>query len=542
MSPQSTLVLQNARIHSLAPAGAATALAMRNGRILAIGSEGDIWSAVGSDSPVVDLRGRVVLPGFTDAHLHWASYALGRRELVLEPSQSLPEVLRRVRARAADRPAGSWIVGRGWDQARWGRWPNATDLDAAAPEHPVLLTRKDGHVVWLNSAALSRAGIGPETADPPGGEIRRHDGHPTGVLLETAVRLAYDVLPEPDRLERQAAIIDAWPDAWCRGLTGCHDMGYRGAALFRDLSTLRDAGELGLRVVWYLPQQALDEAIGLGLRTGLGDNWLRVGGLKLFLDGTLGAQTASLLAPYADQPENTGLLTIEPDRYRELLHRAAGAGLATATHAIGDRANREALAGLSAVAAAPAPGHAQLRHRIEHVQLLDPSDLDRLAALGVVASMQPLHATSDMAVAERFWGERCANAYAWRSLLDRGVTLAFGSDAPVEPLDVFAGVHAAVTRQSPSGEPRGGWHPEQRISVLEALRAYTLGPAWAAGQEEVLGSLAIGKRADLIVLDRDPLAVSPRQLLDTRVLGTMIDGVWVWQAHGTEFGGPRHEP
>jgi predicted amidohydrolase YtcJ len=537
MSPQQTLVLENARVHTMEGPEPASALAVRNGRILAVGAPAEVWSAVGSDVPGVDLGGRVVLPGFTDAHLHWASYALGRRNLTLDPGQSLAEVLRQVRGRAADRPRGGWIIGRGWDHTRWGRWPTAAELDSVAPDHPVLLTRKDGHVAWLNSAALRLAGVDASTPDPPGGEIGRENGSLTGILKERAMRLGLQAVPEPDRLERQAAIIDAWPEAWAKGLTGCHDMGFRGAALFRDLSTLRDAGELGLRVVWYLPESALDEAIALGLRSGLGDAWLRVGGLKIFLDGTLGSQTAAMLAPYDGQPENRGLPTLEPEAYAALLDRASGAGLATATHAIGDRANRMALDGLAALPAA----RTRLRHRIEHAQLLAESDLGRFRELDVVASMQPIHAVADMAVADRYWGARCRGAYAWRSLLDRGARLAFGSDAPVETLDVFAGLHAAITRQAPSGEPRGGWWPDERITVREALHAYTLGAAWACGQEDALGSLAVGKRADLIVLDRDPLQVPPRDLLATRVLGTMIDGVWVWQAHHVDFGGPRHE-
>lgn len=537
------VVLRRARIHDLS-AGAptpATALALRHGRIVAVGADAEVWAAAGSDAPSIDLGGRVVLPGFTDAHVHWATFALLRRQLALDATLSLADVLRRVRAAAADREPGRWLVGRGWDHSRWGRWPTAADLDSVAPHVPVALTRKDGHAIWVNSAALAATGINGHTPDPAGGEIVRAGQTPTGVLKENAVRLVHHAMPSPDPVERQAAMIDAWPDAWGRGLTGMHDMGgLAGGALFRDLSTLRDAGELGLRFVWYLTETDLDEAIALGLRSGLGDAWLTVGGLKLFLDGTLGSQTADMLAPYEGDPANRGLATLEFDAYVLLLERASAAGLSTAVHAIGDAANRKALDGFARMQRGH-PGPRPLRGRIEHAQLLAPEDVGRFGALGVVASMQPLHATSDRELADRLWGERAAYSYAWRSLLVAGARLAFGSDAPIEALDVFAGVHAAVTRRRAQDGPRGGWRVEQAVDVRTALQAYTAGPAWAAGLEDQLGSLEVGKRADLIVLDRDPLEIPPGELLDLAVRATMIDGVWVWQAPGIELPGPRHD-
>lgn len=530
------LILRRARIRPRADEDVATALAIVGGRVVAVGSDADVYAAVGSDAPSVDLRGRIVLPGFIDAHLHWTGYAMMRQRLTLDATDGLSDVQRRVRQRASELAPGAWVLGRGWDHAAWGRWPTAADLDVAAPNHPVALTRKDGHVVWLNSAALAAAGIDSATSDPPGGAIERDGPRPTGILKETAKELVLRAVPPPEPWERQAAMVEAWPTAWCRGLTGAHDMGYDGHAVFRDLATIREAGDLGLRFAWYLPEPELDEAIGLGLRSGLGDEWLRVGGLKLFLDGTLGAQTAAMLAPYEDQPGNTGIDVLDPARLADLVARAACAGLATAAHAIGDRACRNALDAMAAARrATPAP----LRHRIEHVQLVGPGDGPRFAELDVVASMQPIHATVDMPIAERHWGARTARAYPWRSLLDGGARLAFGSDAPIETLDVFAGIHAALTRQTADGTPRGGWHPEQRLGIVQALRAYTLDAAWAAGQEVDLGSLEAGKCADLIVLDRDPLDVAPRDLPGVRVLGTMIEGVWVWQAPGTDLAGPR---
>ncbi len=544
MSPPSTFVLRRAQIYTMNGPSQASALAIRNGRVAAVGNDHDVWAAVGSDVPSVDLGGRVVLPGLTDAHVHWADHALARQRVQIEPDQSLPAALKRVRDRAASSPTGEgWIVGRGWDHTSWGRWPTAADLDVATADRPVALTRKDGHAIWLNTAALTFAGVGASTPDPPGGEIVRREGEPTGVLKENAIRLVQQAIPAPSPADRQAAIFDAWPEAWCQGLTGCHDMGFSpGGSLFRDLSTLRDAGKLGLRFVWYMRRQTLDEAIALGLSSGLGDDWLRVGGLKLFLDGTLGSQTAEMLGPYEGEPGGLGIATLEFEEYFELVRRAAAAGLATAVHAIGDAANRKALDGFARLLIdPPARAHA-LRHRIEHAQVVDPADAPRFAVLGVVASMQPIHATADRFVADRSWGTRAADSYAWRTLLDHGTRLAFGSDSPIETLNVFAGIHAAVTRQDPEGKPPGGWYPEQRVSAYEAVASYTMGPAWAAGQEKTLGSLASGKQADLIVLDRSPFTVPATELIQTRVLATMIEGVWVWQAQDVDLGGPRHDP
>jgi predicted amidohydrolase YtcJ len=309
-----------------------------------------------------------------------------------------------------------------------------------------------------------------------------------------------------------------------------------GGALFRDVATLRDAGELGLRFVWYFTESALDEAIGLGLRSGLGDEWLRVGGLKLFLDGTLGAQTAHMLDPYTGQPDNRGLPTLEADEFAARLQRAGEGRLSVAVHAIGDAAVRKALDGFSTLVASAARRPAG-RHRIEHVQIVHPADLPRFAQLGVSASVQPVHFAADLDVARTYWAGRDSVPYPWGDLARAGAHLVFGSDAPVETPDVFAGLHAALSRRRPTRPET--WLPDQAVGIDTALRAYTIAPAVAAGQDATLGSLEPGKRADLIVLDRDPYDVEPDDLLTTRVVATMIDGVWVWQRPDVDFAGPR---
>jgi predicted amidohydrolase YtcJ len=540
-----SLVLRRGRIYTLGPGAAGPfrpqpfeAIALRNGRIVAAGSDAAVAAEVTEDCPTVDLGGRTVLPGFTDGHVHWASYALTRKQLNLTPDQSLPDVLRSVRHAIAHLTPDQWLVGRGWDHARWGRWPTSVDLDGAAPSNPVALMRKDGHAMWVNSRALDFAGLDVTTQPPDGGEIGRANGGLSGILKETATQLVRRVVPEPEPVDRQAALVDSWPDAWSLGITGCHDMGGTGGgALFRDIATLRDAGELGLRFVWYFPESALDEAIGLGLRSGLGDDWLRVGGLKLFLDGTLGSLTADLLEPYSGRPAERGLATLEPEAFLQLVRQAEAARLAVAVHAIGDGAARKAL-DVFAHVRREFPGSSRLAHRIEHLQLVHPTDIGRFDDLDVTASVQPAHYIADHDMAVELWSDRESVPYPWRSLERAGARLAFGSDAPVESPNVFAGIHAAVQRK-PSDKVEG-WHPEEAVSVASALVAYTAGPAVASGQEKSLGSLLEGRRADLIVLDVDPFECSPERLADIQVLATMIDGVWVWQLPEVDFAGPRN--
>lgn len=524
-----TTVYLGGRVYALeGSAHPSGAIAVVGDTIAALGEDRELRSAF-PNAPVVNLGGRTVLPGFTDAHCHWLGVALGATRLVISPSDAVDAIVAKVAAAARDRPDGTWILGRGWDHSAWQGWPTAADLDRATVAHPVALTRKDGHAVWANTSALALAGVAGASVPQGGSVLRDESGEPTGVLLENAMRLVTETIPPASADEREAALASSWPIAWREGITGCHDMGYGPSAVFRDVAALRDKGLLGLRFVWYAPRDALAEAIALGLKSGLGDPWIRFGGVKLFLDGTLGSRTARLLAPYEDAP-STGLATLEADEFRSLVADARAAGMSVAAHAIGDAAVRSALDEMER----GGPGGAwtgRLPDRIEHAQLVDPSDLARFAQAGIVASMQPVHAVVDAPVAEVAWGPRTARAYPWRSLLESGARLVFGSDAPVETPSVIAGLAAATSR--------AGWHPEQTVDMQAALRAYTIAPAHASGQGDLLGSLAPGKLADLVVLDGDPFTSRSAEELPG-VAATMIAGRWVWRRFDTDLDGPMH--
>lgn len=524
------ILLINGRIYTMDPqCPRASALAVCGGRIRAVGGD-DLRTLAGPGTEVVDLEGRALLPGLTDSHLHLTWFALGLQQVDLTGTASLADVQARLAERVTATPAGEWILGRGWHQEEWpDRWfPTAAALDAVAPDHPVLLIARSGHALVANSTAMERAGVTAETPDPPGGRIVRDEaGRPTGLFLEEAMRLVQQVVPDPDAAALAQILPLALEHLARLGLTAVHDMS--GLTALEAYQRLREDGvPLPLRAVFYLPLEGLDHARALRLRFGLGDDFLRIGGVKVFADGALGPRTAAMLEPYIGEPENRGILTLEPEELREVVRQAAEGGLALAVHAIGDRANRLVLDALEVL---PLENRARLRHRIEHVQLIHPDDIGRLAALGVVASMQPIHAVQDAPMADRYWGPaRCATAYAWRSLLDAGTVLAFGSDCPVESPNPFLGIHAAVTRSRPDeyGGPEG-WVPAQRITVEEAIRAYTWGAAWAAGLEDRLGTLTPGKWADLVVLDRDIFAADPSLIPQTRVLGTMVGGRWVYR-------------
>jgi predicted amidohydrolase YtcJ len=531
---QADLILYNGDIHTLDAAHPrCRAIAIAGDRVLAVGDDDAMRDLKAPAGKAIDLAGRTVTPGFTDAHLHFLSYGLGLKEIELAGVATLEEAMAHVAARAAETPAGHWLHGRGWDHTLWGGdFPTRHDLDRVAAEHPVFLRRKCGHAGWANSAALKLAGITADTPDPFGGAIDRdpHTGQPTGILKELAMDLMFRLFQEPTLAEAADAIRAAIPHAHRAGLVGVHTM--EGAGAFRAFQHLRAAGELNLRVLMQIPEENLDAAIQTGVRSGFGDAWLRIGGVKIFSDGALGARTAHMLEPFEGEPANYGIPVATAEHLREVIGKASRAGIAAYVHAIGDAANRVVL---DAIAAARHAEYAlrntehALRHRIEHAQIVHPDDQPRFASLGVIASMQPIHATQDMLAADRHWGKRSAHAYAWRSLLNAGAALAFGSDSPVEDLSVMRGIHAAVTRRRPDGSPGpDGWYPGQRLTVEEAVYAYTVGCAYASGEEAIKGALTPGKLADLVVLSQDIFTIDPMAIADTEVAGTMLGGQFVY--------------
>lgn len=506
-------------------------LLVRAGRFVHVGEPlGVVPAAV-----EVDLRGQFIWPGLHDAHCHFLYYGHSLGGVDLFEAPSVAEAVRRVAERARSLAPGRWIFGRGWLQDLWSpaEFPTRDDLDPVTPEHPVVLGHKSGHAVWTNSLALRLAGIDEQTADPPGGRIVRDAaGRPTGVLLENAIGLLEACRPAPSAAEHVEAVRRAQAEAHRCGLTAvqCFD----GVAAFGAYQTLRRSDELRLRVTSHVARAALDGLLSAGVRSGLGDEWLRLGQLKLFADGALGSLTAWMLEPYEGQPDNYGVCTLEPEEIVALATRASLGGIPAAVHAIGDRACREVLDAFERVRAAEGEAGipaAERRHRIEHAQVLAPEDLDRFAPLGVVASMQPLHATQDMVMVDRHWGARGQTAYAFATLRHRGARLAFGSDAPVESIDPFAGLHAAVTRRRRDGSPGAdGWYPAERLTLAQALEAYTVGSAYAAGRERELGRLAPGWLADFIALETDPFALEPMALATLRPTLTVIGGQRVWAA------------
>ncbi len=524
---QDVTLLTDGRIYTLDPAAPVVhTMALRDGRILAAGETADQLLDHVAPSHVVSLAGRIVLPGLVDAHIHLEQYALSLTRIDCQ-GLDLHACLDAVAERAAQIPPVSWILGHGWDHNLWGRYGTRADLDRAAPQHPVFLSAKSLHASWVNSLALEAAGIDGNTPDPDDGRIQRDAaGTPTGILLEGASRLVARHIPHPDHEALVQAIDHAQHRLLRMGLTGVHD--FDGPRCLRALQSLKARDALSIRVLANIPLARLQHALALGLQTGFGDEWLRLGNVKVFADGALGPRTAAMIDPYDDQPDNSGALLKSSAELFELAHEAARAGLAMAIHAIGDRANREVLNAFRRLRRLETQQDLPpLRHRIEHVQLLHPEDMGALAELGIIASMQPIHATSDMPMAIPAWGKRTRFAYAWDSLLQHGTHIAFGSDAPVEDPNPFWGIHAAVTRRRHDGSPSaGGWIPQQRLGLNAALYAYTQGPAYAAGLESISGRLQTGYLADLIVLEVDPFRVQPHSLWQIAPVGVMVGGLW----------------
>jgi len=533
---QADWVLHSAQIYTVDPEQPeAEALAIRGERILMVGSNDDVLGAY-PDARRVDAEGQAVIPGFIDAHAHLMGLGESLIQVDLVGTTSKQEILDRLEDFAQDLPEDAWLTGRGWDQNDWPEqaFPTRADLDQAFPDRPVWLTRIDGHAAWANTAALEAVGMDrlQSTDDPEGGTIvRDEDGRPTGVFVDAAMGIVGQVVPDPSDAKLDRALELALQETAEVGLTGVHDAGADRATIQRYQRFI-DADRFGLRVYAMIGGRGatFDHYCDAGPLHNYDDR-LAVRSVKFYIDGALGSRGAALLEDYSDDPGNRGLLLQQPDAFRENVQAAMACGFQVNTHAIGDRGNRIALDAYEA--AMGRLGTTRGRHRVEHAQIVAPGDIPRFAALDVIASVQPTHATSDMYWAEdRLGPERIEGAYAWRSLLGRGARLALGSDFPVEQVDPLLGFHAAVTRQDAERWPEGGWHPEERLTRHEALRGFTLDAAYSAFQEDDLGSLEPGKLADFVILSQDIMAVRPETLLDTEVVATYLGGVPIYTRDG----------
>ncbi len=527
------LIVTNARVYTADDTRPLVeAFAVRDGRIVFVGSQREAALLKGGATQVLDAAGRTIIPGMVDAHAHLAGLALKMRAVDLVGSRSLDEVIARVVERAKTLPKGTWITGRGWDQNAWAdtRFPSHEALSAALPDHPVLLTRVDGHAGYANAAAMRLAGLTRATKDPDGGKILKDaQGNPTGVLIDRAQGIVGAKVPNFSRDEMRSALKEAIARMHSLGLVGMHDAGASRANidLFEDMAQKQ---ELNLRLYVMVGDDsaALRHYFGLGPRSSLynGQVWVRA--VKLYADGAMGSRGAALLEPYSDDPNNTGLLLSAPQHIQDVAEAGLKAGFQINTHAIGDRGNRMVLdAYEKALGTVPRGDH---RFRVEHAQILHHDDIPRFAQLGVIPSMQASHQTSDMYwIAKRIGPSRLYGAYAWQALLQTGVVIPNGSDFPVEEVNPLISFHAAIARQDARDWPAGGWFPEQKMSREDALRSMTIWPAYSGFQEKELGSITAGKYADFVMLDQDIMRVPVEMVLKTKVMATYVGGKAVFE-------------
>jgi hypothetical protein len=544
------LVLSGGKIYTgLAAQPWASAVAIRGEFIVAIASaDGDaqIKSWLGPKTRVIDLHGQFAMPGFNDAHMHLAAGAYVKLEVDLRGTKSVEEFQQRVRARLKEFGPGEWIIAPGWDHTLWPvkKFPRRQDLDAISTEHPIFSQRVDGHVAVVNSQALKIAGVTRETPDPPGGHIERDAarGEPTGMLEEdAAMNLVYDRVPPFSEAQRRRAFALVMDEASQNGVTSIQDnsvtaaddgdnYGWQNFLVLQQLNQqLKRDGNQKIRITEWLPftlpVSRLEEMRRAG---GTSDPWLKTGALKALVDGSLGSRTAALLAPYSDDPSTSGILRLDPAGLTQMAVERDRAGFQIALHAIGDRANKIALDAFAA--AANANGSRDRRDRVEHAQVVAPADFARFASLGVVASMQPSHLLTDERwAADRLGPERVKGAYAWHTMEQDGVHMAFGTDYPVEPINPLRGIYACVTRELPEGGPPGGWQPQEKLPMDDCLRAYTAGSAYAEFEEKRKGTIAPGMLADIVVFPVDITHIPLRDLLSTHPAMTIAGGRVVFE-------------
>jgi predicted amidohydrolase YtcJ len=556
-----SLVLFNGKVFTADGRGTvARAVAVEGSRIVAVGTDAEVRRAY-SGAKTIDLQGRLVTPGFNDAHLHFLNGGLSLARVNFAGAKTLEETKRRIAERARELPAGAWVLGRGWDHTLWGgEWPTRKDLDEVAPRNPVFVQRVDGHVSWANSLALEKAGVTRATRDPEGGEILRDAaGEPTGILKETAAGLVGRVVPAPSREERMEALRRSLAEARRYGITSVQDSvsGYENLALYRELLA---KDQLTVRVAEWLsmdtPVEELKRQREEFNALKVDPLRIRISAVKGYVDGTLGSRTAAMLAPFSDDPHNSGIPRMTQEELTRKVVAIDAAGFQVALHAIGDKANRMALDAFEAASRQhgissggiepvklqvskvevnnPATSKAQVlypyRHRVEHAQVVAPSDFARFRDLGVLASMQPSHAISDKRWAPDRLGEyRSLGAYSWHTFEAYGVHVPFGTDWPIEPINPYLGLFAAVTRESTELQPAGGWLPQERLDIAEAIRCYTAESAYASFEEREKGQIKPGMLADFTVHTRDLLTIKPEEILQTETMMTIFDGRVVYQ-------------
>lgn len=511
----------------------AEAVAIRGDKIIAVGSAADLQKWKGPKTDTIDFAGRFAMPGFNDAHVHLGSAGQGKLQVQLNGARSIEEVQERIRAQVARTRPGEWVVGEGWDHTLWQskKFPTRQDLDAVARDRPMIFAHISGHVAIANSKALELAGISKQTPNPAGGEIERDaSGEPTGMLKEgAAMALVRAKVPPVSNEKRRRGIALALADAAQSGVTSLQDNSdWRDFLVYQQI---KREGKLTARITEWLPFLApLKRLQAMRREGGTSDPWLRTGALKMVTDGALGSRTAAMLEPYSDDLSTSGILTLDPEKLKQMAIERDRAGFQLNFHAIGDRANRISLDAFAAARAANGPR--ERRDRIEHGQIVAPQDFARFAELGVIASMQPSHQTTDMRWAEqRVGAERAKGAYAWATFLKQGVRLAFGTDYPVEPINPLRGLYACVTRELPDGGPSGGWQPQEKISMDECIRAYTSGSAYGEFEEGRKGQIKPGLFADIIFLSSDVTQVKPAEIVKTKVLRTIVGGRTVYQAN-----------
>lgn len=504
------------------------ALAVDRGMIKAIGRDDEILSIAERNTKVLDLQGKYVLPGLCDAHIHLAQLSTSLSKVNCE-TKTVRECFNRLKDKADRTPSGEWILGHGWNQNDWDEGFSGMEiLHSVSDQHPVFITAKSLHAAWGNKLAFKLANIDKNTHDPKDGAIGRNlDGEPNGLLFEHATLMLDNVIPDTTEGKLIDLLKTTQRELWKKGITSVHDFDRR--TCFSALQNMDHSGTLRLRVSKSIPIENLEQAIDLGLRSGFGSDFLRIGPVKLFADGALGPQTAAMIKGYEDNSQKIGMLLLNRDELFEIGKKATRAGFPLAIHAIGDRTNHEVLDAYENIRQFEAQHHLlPQKHRIEHVQLLDPEDIKRLSQLNVIASMQPIHLITDRNTADRLWGSRSHYAYAFKSLIDHGTQLIFGSDAPVESFNPWQGMSAALTRSDDQSDRPDPWYPDQKISILDILKSYTINSAKSINWHEI-GSLGMNKAADLIILNENPIRMETSRIKNIQPEATMVAGEWVWQ-------------